>query len=315
MHSVSVVVPCYNSESIIERCLRSCLYQEYKIDKIIVVDDGSRDNTLSIVKKEFGHIDNVLIVEKENGGIASARNEGLNLVDSKLVAFLDHDDVMLPGKIRHQVRLLSSDEEFSFVASAYNNLLISNGKEVIKKNKVYCKDIWIALIHGRLGRTSSNLWRTADINSVGGWMASDGLSLDTGLMFRLLKQGFWPLLDNEVHTTRFVTPESASNANRMKQWATFIDMRMNIFHYLKQENLLTREREEALFIDLINAFRGLFRVSPEIAVSKHSELPMKRSSISQYPIGPGRLYRQLYRLLGFKAAEEVYKVWTMVRRA
>ena len=93
---VSIIIPAYNSEKFIRRCLDSVVNQIYKNIEIIVVDDASTDNTEKIIK-EYAEKDNrIKIVNKENGGLSSARNEGLKYVTSDYVGFVDSDDWIEP---------------------------------------------------------------------------------------------------------------------------------------------------------------------------------------------------------------------------
>lgn len=89
---VSVILPVYNEENYIATCLKSLLNQTLKEIEIICINDGSTDNSLSILR-EFQQKDNrISVVEKENEGAAIARNIGINLAKGKYLAFLDADD-------------------------------------------------------------------------------------------------------------------------------------------------------------------------------------------------------------------------------
>lgn len=305
MNNISVVIPFYNSENILDRCITSCINQTLKPRRIICVNDESTDGTLKLLNKYADEYNHIIVIDKKNGGICSARNAGLDYVDTEYVAFLDHDDVMQPNKLKHQYRLIeSSGRQYGFVASSYIDVLDDQaGRKIYRR--VNDKDLWVSLIHAQLGRTSSNLWRVKDILSAGGWMLSDGLSLDTGLMFRLMKHGVHPILDDTVHTTRYITASSASRSNRIKQWSTFFDLRVDIFHFLKAEGLLTEAREEALCIDWIIALRGLYARDHAMAGRLSEKLPLPPQKMSKYGIGPGRMYRYLYRYLGFVWAERL----------
>lgn len=101
---VSVVIPCFNSELYIEDCVRSVLQQTYQKIEIILIDDGSTDDTLSKVKSFETKIK---ILKKKNEGAASARNLGIQNSIGSYIAFLDSDDVWHPEKIEKQLRLMT----------------------------------------------------------------------------------------------------------------------------------------------------------------------------------------------------------------
>lgn len=88
----SVIVPIYNREKSIKKCVDSILRQSEKDFELILVDDGSTDNSLKICK-DFEKTDNrIIVIHKENGGVSSARNAGIDVARGKYVVFVDSDD-------------------------------------------------------------------------------------------------------------------------------------------------------------------------------------------------------------------------------
>lgn len=94
--TISVIIPVYNTEKYLENCLKSVVNQSYKNLEIIIVNDGSTDNSLKICK-EFAAINSrIQIISKGNGGISSARNLGLEKCSGDYVSFIDSDDWIHP---------------------------------------------------------------------------------------------------------------------------------------------------------------------------------------------------------------------------
>lgn len=91
---LSVIVPVYNAEKYIGRCIESILAQVKVNLELIVVDDGSSDKSLKILDSYARNDHRVILVHKENGGVSSARNAGLNVAKGKWVAFVDADDYL-----------------------------------------------------------------------------------------------------------------------------------------------------------------------------------------------------------------------------
>lgn len=89
---VSIIVPVYKVEKYIAKCIQSLLDQTYKNFEAIIVDDGSPDNSIQIAKSLVGEDSRFVFLEKENGGLSSARNFGLDYVRGDYIAFLDSDD-------------------------------------------------------------------------------------------------------------------------------------------------------------------------------------------------------------------------------
>lgn len=96
MLKISVIVPVYKSEKYIERCIDSILNQTYKNIELILVDDGSPDNSPKICDRYAETDSRVLVIHKENGGVSTARNAGLEIATGDYIAFVDSDDYIEP---------------------------------------------------------------------------------------------------------------------------------------------------------------------------------------------------------------------------
>ena len=92
MVKVSIIVPVYNGEGYIKKCLDSLVNQTLKDIEIIVINDGSKDKTLDILKEYQKKYKNIKIITRENKGIAESRNEGITKAEGRYIAFLDSDD-------------------------------------------------------------------------------------------------------------------------------------------------------------------------------------------------------------------------------
>jgi len=108
----TVVIPAYNAADTLEEALRSILEQSVPPAEIIVVDDGSTDGTVGIVTS-FGPP--VTLVSQSNQGCGAATNAGISRVATPLLAFLDADDVWLPGKAALQVQSLEANPDLAAV--------------------------------------------------------------------------------------------------------------------------------------------------------------------------------------------------------
>lgn len=89
---VSIIIPCYNVEKYIYRCLESVVDQTYKNLEIILVDDGSTDNTPSMCDNWANRDDRIIVIHKDNDGVANARNDALNIAKGDYISFVDSDD-------------------------------------------------------------------------------------------------------------------------------------------------------------------------------------------------------------------------------
>jgi glycosyltransferase involved in cell wall biosynthesis len=102
---ISVVIPCFNAEPYIAAAIESVLIQQEAELEVIVVDDGSSDNSAELVRRSFPQVQ---LLRQRNAGVAVARNTGIAQARGSWIAFLDADDVWLPGKLQAQRRLLES---------------------------------------------------------------------------------------------------------------------------------------------------------------------------------------------------------------
>lgn len=113
---ISVVIPCYNGAKYIASTLRSVLSQEGVELEVIVVDDGSSDGSAELVEREFPQ---VRVVRQSNAGVAAARNQGIRSARHAWVAFVDADDIWLPGKLQAQWALLQANPQARMAYTAW----------------------------------------------------------------------------------------------------------------------------------------------------------------------------------------------------
>ena len=127
---VSVIIPSHNRGWILKEAIDSVLVQDYKHFELIVIDDGSTDNTRDILETYAGQIK---IIIQKNKGVSAARNAGIASSTGSLLAFLDSDDLWLPKKLSHQVEFFISNPDALICQT--EEVWIRNGKRVNPKLK------------------------------------------------------------------------------------------------------------------------------------------------------------------------------------
>jgi glycosyltransferase involved in cell wall biosynthesis len=127
---VSIIIPTYNSEKYIREALESALNQTYRNIEIIVVDDGSTDNTKEVLKH---YLDRIQYIYKKNAGPASARNVGIKHAKGEYIAFLDSDDMWLPEKIELQLGVFVKDQRIGLVSC--NDYEIDEKGQILGESK------------------------------------------------------------------------------------------------------------------------------------------------------------------------------------
>lgn len=121
--SVSIIIPFYNSEEYLEESIASAASQTYESLDIILVDDGSPDNSIDIAQHAADLDNRIRIVRKENGGLSSARNAGLSVAEGKYVIFLDSDDFLEKDAVRklaEPAEAASADQVFFSTRSFFD---------------------------------------------------------------------------------------------------------------------------------------------------------------------------------------------------
>ncbi len=169
MCKVSVIVPVYQVEAYLPRCLDSILSQTMRDFELILIDDGTRDNCPAIMREYAARDGRIRLIHKENGGLSSARNAGLKIARGEYIAFIDSDDYVEPSLLHDTVAL--ADETgaqmvvFNYALAdeqggAYGAYL-SMQDEVIDLQKLglesYFYRYWLPYRHGQ--EAWSKLWR------------------------------------------------------------------------------------------------------------------------------------------------------------
>lgn len=124
---VSIVTPVYNGAAYIGRAIESALAQTYPNFELIIVNDGSRDESRGAIEAYLDR-PNIRYYEQANGGVAAARNTALRLASGEFIAFLDQDDEWLPGKLAQQVDYLLANDNLALV-HGYQSYINQAGEE------------------------------------------------------------------------------------------------------------------------------------------------------------------------------------------
>lgn len=135
---VSIIVPVYNAEKSLKACVESILKQTYKNIEVILINDGSEDNSGYICEEYTRNDERVKVIHQSNSGPSSARNTGINNARGKYIQFVDSDDSIEHNMTERLVQQIENDKS-QIVICGYNIVQNSNGDEqIIKRNpKIY----------------------------------------------------------------------------------------------------------------------------------------------------------------------------------
>lgn len=178
---ISVIIPVYNVAEYLDQCLETVCSQTYKKLEIILIDDGSTDGSGRICDEWRSKDDRILVIHKENGGVSSARNEGLKAATGEYVGFVDSDDWL---ELDMYEKLVDGIAEADAVSCGYVDYPYGEGRQVPKGTKVIhpCNypDAIIAIFerNGYFTTLWNKLFRRTAVYKEGGFVP-----LDTSLSF------------------------------------------------------------------------------------------------------------------------------------
>lgn len=231
---VSVIVPCYKYAHYLKECIASLRYQTYPIHEIIVVSDGSPDNTLEVCKE--------LKVEcfvKPNGGLSSARNAGITIATGDYIMCLDADDKLVPAAIEEHVKLMTDDMTIAQCAlmefGERHVINIPNPKtsleRVMQSNTIFCNAMF-----------TRKAWE-----KVGGFDESETMRLgyeDWEFWIRLLAIGY------HANTSDFIALRYRVHSNQMTQGTAWPN-RQKLYNYIYNKHKDLYDEKGLLIAEII----------------------------------------------------------------
>lgn len=307
MHpKVSILLPCYNAEQWIAQAIESALNQTYPNKEVIVVDDGSTDSSLEIIKS-FG--DRIRWETGSNRGGNIARNRLLELSTGEWLQYLDADDYLLPNKIERQVKFLSGVPQADIVYSP-SIFEYHEGNNPRRETLPIPKphDAWVLLARWYLPQTGSPLWRKHTIIDVGGWKVDQPCCQEHELYLRLLIAGKRFEYFNEAGSVYRQWSESTiCKKNKLETYRWRLEIKDKIEQHLEAKGGLTKLRQDAINQARFECVRIIWLSNPQWATKVITKIcASDRSFIPSGSAAP-LAYRLTYQMFGFTIAENVAK--------
>ena len=182
---VSVVIPCYNQAHFLGEAIESVLAQRYTNLELIVVDDGSTDNTSEVASR----YEEVRLIRQENKGLAGARNRGREEARGEYVVFLDSDDRLLANAVEIGVRELEAHPECAFVSGRYRPISAEGDAYAIPRQARVDGDHYLALLRDNyISMPASVMYRRWVFEEVGGFDGSVDAAADWDLYLRIARR-------------------------------------------------------------------------------------------------------------------------------
>ena len=146
---ISIIVPIYNCNDYLDKCIYSLIHQTYQNIEIILIDDGSTDNSLEKCLEYQKNVNRIMVITKENGGVSSARNEGIKKSTGKYIMFVDSDDYLDLNVVSD----LKTNLEKDTLIKVNHNVIYNNKIQINQIDKLdYSKESYIKeILNGNIG--------------------------------------------------------------------------------------------------------------------------------------------------------------------
>ena len=135
---ISVIVPCYNVEEYLPKCIESILNQTYRNLEILLVDDGSPDNCGRICDEYAAKDSRIRIIHKKNGGLSDARNAALDVMTGEYVTFIDSDDYVSDDYVEYLYKIIK-ESGVKLSVSSYQTFVDDSSAEICTNNPLFVK--------------------------------------------------------------------------------------------------------------------------------------------------------------------------------
>ena len=299
---VSILIPCYNADRWIAQAIDSALNQIYPHTEVIVVDDGSSDRSLEMIKR---YSTQIRWETQPNQGGNVTRNRLLELSTGDWLQYLDADDYLLPDKIAQQVEHLSRVPEADVI---YSPSLFEYCSPQARQEMPIPKphDPWILLARWYLPQTGSPLWRRQAIADVGGWKVDQPCCQEHELYLRLLiagKQFEYCGASGSVYrqwSDATVCKRDPSETRRRR-----LAIEDALEQHLQAISKLTPLRQQAISQARFECARIIWLRDRQWATQIIEQIHQSDRSFVPGELAAPTFYRLTYRCLGFSIAEQV----------
>ncbi len=242
---VSVVIPAYNVEKYIKQAIESVLLQDYKNLEIIVVDDGSTDNTGKILSEYEKKDSRIKVITQINKGLAGARNTGLVYAKGDYLCILDSDDIMLPDKISKQSEFLEFNPEYDITYSGLYHFV--DGDNDIFHHPINALGYlqYDSLLYGNVINPNTVFFKRSVFESCGGFdetlRSAEDWEYWLNLTYRGLKFGY-----QEIPLTLYRMRKNSLSANSILMMQTplnVLEKQLSLSLNDKQKQIIELEIE------------------------------------------------------------------------
>jgi GT2 family glycosyltransferase len=299
---VTVAIPCFNAERWLRECIESALGQTWSDVEVIVVDDGSTDDSKSIAHS-FG--ERVVVLEGEHRGGNVARNLALARARGTWVQFLDADDYLEPTKIAVQFEESNGGEAADVIYSPYFFEKHGGPAERWVSELDAGADLFTQWLSWELPQTGAVLWRKSALNELGGWKEDQPCCQEHELYLRALEAGLRFVFAPTPHAVyRLWSEQTVCRKDPRLTIRVRTQLLDKARTWLMERGRWTERHQRVVARACFEMARTLARDDRAAAAAYHAE--RKRAGLIRLE-GPAAplVYRMAYSVFGFKWAEAI----------
>jgi len=301
---VSILIPCYNAERWIAQAIESALGQTWPDKEVIVIDDGSTDGSLAVIR-QFGDL--IRWEAGPNRGGNVARNRLLELARGEWMQYLDADDYLLSNKISQQMEFIATRGYLDLV---FGPVTLEHWSEHGTRHELLpiseLDDPWILLASWELPQTGAPLWRKQAILDVGGWRHDQPCCQEHELYLRLLigeKRFGYHSTSGAVY--RQWSAETVCKRNISEVHRRRLEIEQGAEDYLRKSNELTSARLRAINQARFQIARNAWQYDQDFAQKIIGQIQSVDPKFSPTGAAAPAHYRLAFHSLGFQAAERL----------
>lgn len=304
MPKVSILIPCYNAERWVAEAIQSALDQTHEDKEVIVIDDGSTDNSIDVIKT-FG--DRIRWQIQPNRGGNYTRNRLLELTSGEWVQFLDADDYLLRTKLENQLKPTSTENVDVIYSPPLVEVWNISGERKASSASSYSSEDQLPLqwIRWQVAQTGTLLWRSEALKKIGGWNEEYPCCQDNELTLRAIMRGLRFFLVNRNEAVyRLWSEETVCRKDPQLVIETKTRLIDQMISWLRHQTGDHTRMQEVAGQACFEMARTLARTSIASAAVYCKERQQKGLFLPRGPAAP-TLFRLAQNCVGFSNAERL----------
>lgn len=269
---ISIITPVYNGEKYLRPCLDSIINQTYQNWELLLIDDGSTDNSGNICEEYADKEQRISVIHKENEGPAAARNDGLENIQGAYVSFVDCDDWLEPEMYTTMLQALNKEQADIIICGYTEDYLDSFSKQIRAEGTLTTYDAQEVVKMLLTGKIGSYLWSMLFKREVIQELMPNLIQYeDHATIFKWMLHAHRITLLNQVFYHYRQLPNSTIHSNDSKNGENFFQAIKERYHYISENNLLPgwEQNNRSLYL------RGCIKLAKDLARKPNFNIELK----------------------------------------